>query len=42
MTAPKADAGLDNRGRGGYNLKRKGREKINPDTRSTHREEPLG
>ena len=23
-------------------MKRKGREKINPDTRSTHREEPLG
>lgn len=42
MTLLKTDAGLDNRRRGGYNLKRKGREKINPDTRSTHREEPLG
>lgn len=42
MTLLKANAGLDNRGQEGYNLKRKGREKINPDARSTHREEPLG
>ena len=38
MTAPKANAGLDNRGRGGYNLKRKGREKINPDIYNSYME----
>ena len=42
MTAPKANAGLDNRGLGGYNLKRKGREEINSDAGGITERKPTG